>query len=887
VQSRQLSCRLVAAVLIVVQALFVSTSANAAAPVLFRTPNFESPVRGGPDDLLFLGGFGFNAKDRVVYEAFREGEKQGPHPAAIPSRSTRDLGTASVVKLADPPYSLTILLPQVLAGDTMYRLWVVNAASEWSKPFTINDPRPLWVSPAFVYASADFAELGRRIRIVGRNLQLVGETQPLRIRLHGPQTYTLTAVEPAEPRPASLAYVAEGSLPQRIAPGTYTASVSRSGLLWTEVPEQKLTVLPDPHASSRFDIRDARFGSCRADDNTDDSGCLAKAIAAAQQAGGGTVEMPAGTWDLYPTAVQGEAEFVLPDNVNLEGAGPDKTTIARRVLPQNRSSAALLLLEGSNLITRLKFTDEQRFASFENSRAVIKLGHRWDDPRIRDGKLPDTVRRVVISQNLFRRVSIAVVDAGLPLEQLFVTHNDFGGYARGLELPGMSHSVSSLFRIEDAVIRWNRFVPGSYIDISIGQGALASGLGASRRVDFSSNDADGTSTEGLQDAADPHGWRAGFFWNMHDSGEMLLVADNRISCPGDKAGDGEAIAFDGNGATFGYEQAAQVSASEASSVTVRGNLLAAPSQWRAGADSYYVGHWIQVVAGPGLGQTRKIQRYRSDPPKQSVVFQVFPSWDVAPVAGQTSVIVARQFWQTYVVGNEITQATPPCRKSNLNGPKGGEITMWATSADSVIDANRQFDTSGIGFTQGYSVHAPSCPTCKSHSGVQTALEIRGNQVHGEYDWSSSCSLSGIHGTFGASPTPEAPPPIVSFGVQVSRNVIEHSDGLHGGAIDIVPTWHRGPEPIRWPLIDNLILSHNVIRDIDGPAPREACRYAQRGRTGIRIEGAGDVIGTVLYKNSCERVGTALVDGGVGTTRVCETAADNSCECQGRQENTSK
>jgi hypothetical protein len=207
--------------------------------------------------------------------------------------------------------------------------------------------------------------------------------------------------------------------------------------------------------------------------------------------------------------------------------------------------------------------------------------------------------------------------------------------------------------------------------------------------------------------------------------------------------------------------------------------------------------------------------------------------------------------------------------------------MWASSADSVIAANRQLDTSGVGFTQGYSVRTPSCPTCNSHSAVQTALEIRDNLVQGEYDWTSACSLSGIHGTFGASPTPEAPPPIVSFGVQITNNVIERSDGLRGGAIDILPTWHAGPEPLRWPLIDNLILSHNVIRDIDGPSPRDACHYTQRGRTGIHIEGAADVIGTVLYGNSCERVGIALADGGVGTTRLCGAGAvAGSCECPG-------
>jgi len=830
-------------------------NAHAAAPIIFNTPHFESPVRGGPDDIVFLGGAGFKGSDQVVYQEMREGDRNA-HPAAVPTQSTMELGTATVIKVGDPPYSLTILLPKVFAADRSYRLWVVNAASEWSQPFFLNDPRPLWVSPANVYASRDYARLGRRIRVVGRNLISAGA---LRIRLRGPQTYTMSASTGDE-------YVAEASLPDRIAPGLYNISVAQTGTAWTDVPDQRLNVLPDPAAPPRFELGDPRFGSCGPNDDADDSACLEKAIDTARQAGGGIIELAAGTW-----MFDRDAGFVLPPNVSLEGAGAEKTTVHRR----GSVNGPLLLLEGNNMLSKLGFTDGQRFTRFEDSRPVVQLGHRWDDPGVASGKLPGVVRDVVITDTRFRRVGMAVKDAGLPIERLIVTHNDFGGYARGLELPGASHSSRTLYRIDDAVIRWNRFVPGSFIDIPNGQGVIATGMGASRRVDFSSNTADGTSTEALQDPKDPPGWRAAFFWNMNDSIEMMLLANNHISCSGDKAGDGEAVAFDANNTTYGYQQAVDVMASDPNSVTLRGELQSAPAAWAGGNDSYYIGHWVEVLAGPGMGQTRRIQRYRANPG----AFQVSPAWDVVPVPGQTKIILGRQFWQTYVVHNEINQATPPCRKGNPNGPKGGEITMWASSADSVIAGNRQFDTSGLGFTQGYSVHTPSCPTCGTRAAVQVALEIRENVVQGEYDWGSSCSLSGIHGTFGASPTPEAPPPIVSFGVQITHNVIEHSDGLGGGAIDLVPTWHGGPEPIRYPLIDNLIAAHNTIRDVDGPSPREACHYVQRGRIGIRIAGGADVAGTVLYGNSCEKVGMELADGGNSTTRVCGGVTRGSCECR--------
>ena len=95
-------------------------------------------------------------------------------------------------------------------------------------------------------------------------------------------------------------------------------------------------------------------------------------------------------------------------------------------------------------------------------------------------------------------------------------------------------------------------MPGSYIDIAARQGAIASGIGASLRLDFSSNIADGLSSEGLQDPEDRKGWRAAFFWNMNNNNELVLVAQNQVSCSGDKAGDGEAIAFDASGNRFGF-----------------------------------------------------------------------------------------------------------------------------------------------------------------------------------------------------------------------------------------------------------------------------------------------------------------------------------------------
>ena len=156
-----------APILVLAAALVLPHIACAAAPVLLRTANHESPVHGGPGELLLLQGVGFRSTDRVVYEA---ADTATGHPANIPLTSSAVRGLAPVVKLADPPYAITVRLPEVLAADRPYRLWVIDQAGQWSDSVAINDPRPLWMSPAAVNASEDSDGSNRSLRVIGRNL---------------------------------------------------------------------------------------------------------------------------------------------------------------------------------------------------------------------------------------------------------------------------------------------------------------------------------------------------------------------------------------------------------------------------------------------------------------------------------------------------------------------------------------------------------------------------------------------------------------------------------------------------------------------------------------------------------------------------------------------
>ena len=852
----------------------LGTGTAAAAPSVFHTSEYETPSRGNPGDLIMIAGSGFTGSDRVVYQAEATLGASREHPQEVPARSTRELGVARIVHVGSANDSLVVELPDLMTAHQPYRLWVVDRSGDWTEPLRINDPRPLWVTPAYLDATADVAGLGRRIRIVGRNLEPNPRT-PMRIRLRGPTTYVLFAQPPTDNPNILPEFVADAPVPHAMVPGHYAIAVSRDGRAWTEIVDQRFEVRADPAALSRFALDDPRFGRCRPNDGAFDDACLTEAIDAAHRAGGGVIVVPPGTWDLH-----GDHSFVLPANVALVGAGPQLTVILRHDAKKSSPPGSLLVLTGRNSVTGIRFTDTDLYRSVAESRAVIQLGPVASGGASPPGAVSNVVSDIIISGNAFLRVGMALRDGGHPIARLYVTHNEFGAYYVALELPGNRYDVAEPYRIDDSVIRMNRFVPGSYVDASIRQGTIASELGAGFRLDFSNNVADGTATEALQTPADPKGWRAAFFWNMKASHVFELISENRISCSGDKAGDGEALSFDGNGNTYAFNGARPIAMANADSVTASGHLLDMQNDRPINRQTYYVGDWVQVVAGPGTGQVRKIVRYREDAATGSVTFEISPAWDLVPSRAGGRIIVGHEFREIYVLGNQIEQRNPPCNKANVSGPHGGRIGLWAPSADTVIAGNTQFDTDGIVFHQEYSAATATCRFCNNSSAFQSALEIRDNRIDGEYDWMSACSASGIMGSLAASPTPESPPPILGVGIVIDHNFIRHADGLGGGAIDITPTWFAGPRGTDWQLSRDLLIFGNTIRDIAGPRPPPACGYEQ-SRTGIRLGGARNVWDAVLYDNTCGNVDVRLQDSGRRTTHMCRGRGTTDCECSDR------
>lgn len=870
--------------------LLAGRTAFASAPILFSQPAYESPVRGAPGDLLLLAGTGFSATNTVVYQQIADTTQPLTPPAQVPASSTTTSGIMNVVSSLDAPDSLTVSLPTSMQTDVSYAVWVVDDTGEWSNGILINDARPLWVTPDTVYTSAAMATLPRAIKIVGRNLQ-PAPGAVTQVQLCGPGCITLTAANDNDPTTAIETYVAKVDLPDSLPPGTYSVQVNRDGTSWTTLSGRNLTVRPDPTQPVTFAV--GGFG-CLPDDGADDTACIASAIAAAKANGGGVVTFGPGVWDMNyagartATGPVTNDGVLIPVGVDLQGS-TDGTSTIRRGTSWNAAIPSFSL-QGNNAIQDLTFSDANIYQATSTAAPPLRLGVKWSRATAYKKTDPATVSGITITRNTFAGPFIAVGDGGMPVDHLLITNNEFGAYATALSLIGDGGNFKQPFVVADSVIAYNTFEPGSYSNPSIGQGAIASQVGAGLRLDFSNNITDGTSTKYLYDPVnDAHGWRAGHFFAQRGNHETVLVSQNNATCTGDNAGDGEAITTDGSNFTVGLAAAQNATAATSNTVTLPGPLLLTQGGSTL-PGAYFVGHWVAIVAGPGKGQVRKILSYPLDSSGQPVTpltLTVYPAWDVVPQSTST-IVISRESWQFYIVDNFVDQRQPLCTKGNQNEPSGGRIGFYSQTADSVIEGNQQYDTSGINLGLKYSVTDSTAGTTVGMN-LDAFVDVRQNTVTGEYDWASSCSWSGIQLTDGASPTPAAPPPVESYGISISHNTITHADGLHGGAIALTRGWYAGPSPGNWNLEDNTLVFANSINNVSGAASQamtsglpyttsayQKCSNVAAARIGINALDA-TMWRTVLSGNACNNVATNLSDAGTATVRAFQSIAASSCD----------
>ena len=866
--------------LIFLAALLVASVADlrATAPTLYSQPAYESPVRGDPDELLLLAGDGVSSSDRVVYVMLRDSRSGASPPALseVPAHPSAALGFAEIVSAAGAPSSLSVRLPAEIEADQPYALWIVNSRGEWSNSVRINDSRPLWVSPDYVYATQSVANLPRLLKVVGRNLQPIEQSRT-QVRLTGPRTYTLDAL-PSSPTLAR--HVATVTLPAAIEPGRYRVQISRDGASWVGLlgehghEPRTVTVLADAAALPAIAVRDF---DCDAEDDTS---CVVRAVAAAGDRrkfpNGATVRFEARTYKLHNPGAWSDSNesskhvdfqgIWIPKGVRLQGEGIGSTIVERgtgwvttRFVPAGRTApiVSLFNLQGDNTVEGFSFSDVNIYSGARSTSAALSLGidaHYARNISLREPRLSN----VIISRNEFRTPYVAILGQGLPIDHLFITYNTVGAYENGLYINRWGNTVASNpFDMTDSVVAHNVFQPSSYA------GVIASQLGGGTRLDFSDNTADGSAARFLYNPADPRGFRAAFFWNLSVNSELKLISNNKVLCAGDKPGDGEAIVFDGadERAYGGFERAAPVrSASGARGSGSRSSTVVVDTKPLTGPLSF-VGQWLQVVRGPGRGQLRKITAYASD--ERTATFTVEPPFDVLPRTDST-VTVGLQNWQSYIVDNVVDQSPGTCVNGPKAAPTAGSISFYAQTADSVIAGNQQTGTSGISLTHQYILH-PGEPAFLM---LQSANEVRDNRIEGAAAFAGLRSASGIRTFYVVTPEPRGipEPPLLNFGVTIAGNRLngasDESGGItfeDGGPVGFLNA--RGGCSANWELAAAPLIFHNELKNSRGIGinGRESPQHPATCRGSVRDS---VVWNATLYGNLCS--------GAPGVAESCES-----------------
>ena len=856
----------------------------------------------------------------MVYRALDDAGNWN-HPSSIPGTSDAMLGVADIASVQDVPTSLAVHLPVSLKVDQTYVLWVVNARGEWSNAVKINDARPLWISPNEVYSHARWGSLPRVLKVIGRNLQ-PAPGAITQVRLVGANaSYTLPAVSD----PAIARYVAQVELPAQMRSGTYHIEANRDGRSWAPLAndarnvEQTLHVLPDPHASSQFVVGNyvpapcaagvdcgAINGRCPREDDVDKDAtvCIVAAVAAARAAGGGVVVFGAGTWKMadagnwaagqsYSSKGVAFDGILVPDGVSLRGAGAGRTVLLRGGRWDLQVPSFALL--GHNTVSGFTFRDSRVYTNKDWGTGFLMLGTRWDRAAAYRPAAPLGITHVIVSDNEFDKPFFAITNGGLGVDHLIVTHNIFGAYATAMTIEGVPTEISHRYHYSDSIVAHNKFFPGSFLNLAIGQGAIATGISGALRTDFSDNVADGTSSRYLYDpATDAKGWRAAFFWLMHDNLEMSLVSQNSATCTGDKDGDGEAISYDNNHNRPAFLSLAvpvidahSNASAGTSTVMARASLIEKQMSYGTLIDvrpvsDYYVGDWLQVVRGPGMGQARKITRIAlgKDASGPTVAMTVTPAFDVLPQADGL-VVVGRIFWQVYTLANTIDHRTPLCLKSNRTRPSGGLIVLYASTVDSVVEGNTQYDTSGIQSTHLFQQLDPAAGIPVPTAFVQSSNEIRGNRIIGSYvEGDKHLSIHGISIGYGATPHTDSPP-TVSFGLAISHNLVTRS-GTPKGAISLNQGWYTGPESAvlrgtPWKLADSTLIFRNTLTDTGQPGAKQVELGLSADNPMTPVEWR-----STLYDNRCTSelpLRRAFIDLATQTTVYCPTLRQDSCECQ--------
>ncbi|HVY22539.1 MAG TPA: hypothetical protein VG962_04230 [Steroidobacteraceae bacterium] len=655
-------------------------------------------------------------------------------------------------------------------------------------------------------------------------------------------------------------------LPSHLPAGLYHVDYSDDGQHWSSVEDQTLQVVDQPSQAEVLELDSPAYGKCKPDDDADDTPCLIRALHAAQSTGA-TVHLGRGIWDFSGVVIHNEC-IVVPGNVSMTGEADGSSTVNYHPA-SDASHRALLCLSGNNHLQHLRFT-QTATTSAAQPHAFVQLG------TVDAHSVPETVSNIVVSRNDFTNSNAAIIDSGHALRNLTIVNNLFSIDGTALNLNGNRYMVSTTFLIADTTITQNVFMPPEHAPLDPQHGPIAAELGASLRMNFSRNRV----TVNSANHYGKQGWRAGFFWSMNGNNTNLLIAENSVECSG-AGGDGEAIALDSNANTYGYAGLQSVIAADNRSISVAAVPNDRQNGQRVDVNNYYTGHWLQIVSGTGIGQSRQIVGYQLDRVHQSARYFVQPAFSVIPSSEDSRIIITRLFNNAMILGNTIDNRNSQCshhsrtRNQDINA---GSISLWAPSVGTIIAHNVQYQTNGIMVQHTYSVPAQGCRQCENSVIRQQSLEIVGNNISGTFHIPGICAKTGIHLRVGAAPTPDHLPPLLNLGTRISQNQIQasQSDLLDGG-IGVPLVWYYGPAQFHGSLLLGVIIEDNRIAGMENSTDSDSCPI-KKYSVGINLSIPHATNYSHLHDNQCNGLRKTLVDHGSNTKRICY-GNHVSCECR--------
>jgi hypothetical protein len=636
----------------------------------------QSPVSGGPGDVVVLTGAQLDAVGRVGFErldvaAARSGNVAAlVPPSTLPSSPTSAGGALAASAVDVRSDRLIVTLPPQVSRDVPYAFWVERNHRWVGRAERINDARPLWITPERVSAGQPV-----ELTIVGRNLAPVSAGHTT-VRFSSSSFSTDVIAEDA-PGGSIDDYTARvtTTLPE----GVYDVTVDRgdglfvgldvdAGILDGGAGPQRLVVDPSPSVPATVTLSG---DGCDPAPNNDDTECLRRAFAALQS--GEELVIPGGVWNV--TMVSRAADtLVLPPGTALRGDPNDRPLIEYEYDEAATENAWPLVQAASGTaISGLEFR-ELHYDRSRETRSAIRL---WDA----DGS--NGINNVTITDNRFSGMYKAIIGRDAYVQRRIriednVIHAQRLGIALGDVIGGA---------ILNNEILPGDWVPPGQVSVDANDGTQAISIRGARRLLLDGNRMAPTETgqlpppravEPLEPAPNPNGFRAGIFFPSGFSHEMMLVSRNRFECAGTQTGDGEAISVDSNLAPNSVPR--RVTAATSASVLVAGPLA---------TDATRKDDWAIITSGTGVGQARRVTSISAD--RQQVT--VNPPFDVAP--DTTSWLeITPAHWQTHIVDNVITNEGCPTKP--IGRCTAGIVFSYEVAlVDRDLAGNLLTDTSGI------------------------------------------------------------------------------------------------------------------------------------------------------------------------------------------------